>query len=71
MSAATTHLKDWLMKNGAAPYIEEAARTGRPDAALVTLRAALEKGGMTPVMSAGLSRAFAALVRERLANGAP
>lgn len=70
MSQAMDDLKAFLLKHGAAPYVASAARAGRPDAGHVTLRMALERRGMKPVMAAGLARAFAALVKERLARGA-
>ena len=78
MSAAMDHLKDWLLKNGAAPAVEEAAAAmaGRPDAEArlrieqATQRLSMEIHGMSPTMANGLAAAFAALVKERMARGA-
>ena len=79
MSQAMEHLKGWLLKNGAAPYVDQAAKemVGRSNgeigiaATRVTARMALGRRGLKPVTANGLARAFAELVKERLAKGAP
>jgi hypothetical protein len=78
MSQAMEHVKGWLLKNGASPYVEQTAKemVGRSGAEIgitatrVTVSMALERRGMKRVTANGLARAFVVLVRERLAKGA-